>query len=164
MRENIVNSYAFFFFLFLVLLGAYLLFVVLPNNERIQQAEDLVVSDKTCSFNDTVTMVKYNYGSFWGNLGAPSSTTVMLLHGVNQTIGVNPSIENGTSINRIFSLSFSSGWILEPQLLTNFTFPGNLPIIIGKEYTISYEVVTHADNETDLNPLSINLSVTGDTK
>jgi hypothetical protein len=140
-------------------IGGFVL-VVMPamNAKTIQNEKDsVIISDNFYSFNDTAIMVKYNYGSWWGDLGGISSTTVTLQNGVNQTLGVSNNTLNNTWISFFGNNGNSSALFLKNQLLTNFTFSGNLGVVVGKEYTISYEVIIYTNNQTRLNPIDIEL-------
>jgi hypothetical protein len=120
-----------------------------------------VVSYQTFAFNDTVALIKYNYG-FWGGLGGIVSTTVTMTHGTTALLEVIPTF-NGSAFG-IFDIALdtnsSSGnqtsfISLGNQTVTEFTFSGNLGITSGSLCQVTYEVTTHRDNQTELNPISI---------
>jgi hypothetical protein len=133
-------------------------FPALMQNKADRDFAHAVISDINYSFNDSVSMVKYNYG-FFGGLSGVDSTTVTLLHGTNQTLGVivNP-YTNETTAGWWDPLSTGqNGMQVTPynQTLNEFTFSGNLDVHSGNYCKITYAVVTHRDNATEVNPISI---------
>lgn len=141
----------------LLALSVFLIFGV-PGFEQ-QKREEItkhtVISDITYSFIDSVALVQYNYG-FWGGLGGITSTTVTFARGVNVTLGIYRIVENISAFNVPFVQNGTAYVrVLENQTVRDFTFNGNLAIASGKFYNVQYEIITHADNETNFIPLSL---------
>ena len=136
-----------------MLFAAYEVPIYLNNYNRIHA----IVSDNTYSFNDKVISVKYNYGNGFIGIGENIiSTTVTVANGTEVILEVYPATTsifnpNGTLLNSTTANQITLGY----QVVKNFAFQGNLGIIVNEQYTITYEVIIHADNETELKPLLI---------
>jgi len=135
-----------------------LIVVVIPKvGNRMKKANvaNSVVSDIPYSFNDTITMVKYDYS--WWDLGGISSTTVTVQKGLEGTRLVVVLPENFS----VFSwFSDASGknytYAMENYTITQFAFAGNFAITVGSCYQIDYHIIKYGDNHTEVIPLTIN--------
>ncbi len=146
-------------------------FFVLPMIGQ-YEANSVVVSTVKYSFNDTTVSVQFGYGA-WAEV---ISTSVTFQRGLDVPVGVYiaPHATNATAFNIIHStvvdfpiqfppwpfssLNASSAFVLENQTVRQFRFEGNFIVSIGSVYTVKFEVITHADNTTDIHPLSIEAS------
>jgi hypothetical protein len=129
-----------------VIAGGFIFFPQIINGIIVSETEyqPTQLSQITYSFNDTVVMVRYNYGWF----GILSSTTVTLQHGFTVPL-------------QQVNLDNASEYDLVNQTLTQFSFSSNWSVQEGKLYSVSFNVTTWSDNTTNVQPVSIAL-VDGD--
>lgn len=156
--EDIVFSRGLWALIVLGLIGAFIFWglPVLQQNKADRDYAHAVISDVNYSFNDSVAMVKYNYG-FWGGLSGIDSTTVTLLHGTNATLR-DTSKDGNISAWDIWNILLSNGNLsqnLSNQTITEFTFSGNLDVHSGDYCQVTYSIITHRDNATDVNSVTI---------